>query len=105
MLFFLVGIRLCSVVFHFFKPIVCALISFSSWQLFRVCKELYNFVMLKRFFVPISLQEVEKDVKTRTKERLVPGGGGGAAKTLCSPFNQPELPEGRESLFHFSIVI
>lgn len=88
-------------------PIVYALISFSSWQLFHACKELHNFVKLKRFFVPISLQEVEKDVKTRTKERLAPGGGGGggAAKTLCSPFDQPELPEGRESLFHVSIVI
>jgi hypothetical protein len=34
------------------------------------------------------LQEVEKDVKARTK------GETGAAKTLCSPFDQPELPEG-----------
>ena len=34
------------------------------------------------------LQEVEKDVKTKTK------GETGAAKTLCSPFDQPELPEG-----------
>ena len=36
----------------------------------------------------IMLQEVEKDVKSRTK------GETGAAKTLCSPFDQPELPEG-----------
>jgi len=36
----------------------------------------------------IMLQEVEKDVKARTK------GETGAAKTLCSPFDQPELPEG-----------
>jgi hypothetical protein len=34
------------------------------------------------------LQEVEEDVKARTK------GETGAAKTLCSPFDQPELPEG-----------
>ncbi|KAG0497256.1 hypothetical protein HPP92_001947 [Vanilla planifolia] len=33
-------------------------------------------------------EEVEKDVKARTK------GENGAAKTLCSPFDQPELPEG-----------
>lgn len=33
-------------------------------------------------------QEVEKDVKTKTK------GETGAAKTLCSPFEQPELPKG-----------
>lgn len=33
-------------------------------------------------------EEVEKDVKTRTKGEL------GAAKTLCSPFDQPNLPEG-----------
>nr|CAB3462022.1 unnamed protein product [Digitaria exilis] len=33
-------------------------------------------------------EEVEKDVKTRTKGDL------GAAKTLCTPFDQPELPEG-----------
>ncbi|KAK6915323.1 Proline-tRNA ligase, class II, C-terminal [Dillenia turbinata] len=32
--------------------------------------------------------EVEKDVKTRTKGEM------GAAKTLCSPFDQLELPEG-----------
>ncbi|KAL5730976.1 proline--tRNA ligase [Ranunculus cassubicifolius] len=31
---------------------------------------------------------VEEDVKTRTK------GEAGAAKTLCTPFEQPELPEG-----------
>lgn len=34
------------------------------------------------------LQEVEKDVKARTKGEM------GAAKSLCSPFDQPELPEG-----------
>ncbi|KAK3182698.1 hypothetical protein Dsin_029984 [Dipteronia sinensis] len=33
-------------------------------------------------------EEVEKDVKERTK------GDTGAAKTLCTPFDQPELPEG-----------
>ncbi|GKC68181.1 proline--tRNA ligase, cytoplasmic, partial [Tanacetum coccineum] len=33
-------------------------------------------------------EEVEKDVKAKTK------GEVGAAKTLCSPFDQPELPEG-----------
>nr|KAJ0184721.1 hypothetical protein LSAT_V11C900493460 [Lactuca sativa] len=33
-------------------------------------------------------EEVEKDVKTKTK------GETGAAKTLCSPFEQPELPKG-----------
>lgn len=33
-------------------------------------------------------EEVEKDVKARTK------GDMGAAKTLCCPFDQPELPEG-----------
>ncbi|XP_066350975.1 proline--tRNA ligase, cytoplasmic [Miscanthus floridulus] len=33
-------------------------------------------------------EEVEKDVKAQTKGEL------GAAKTLCTPFEQPELPEG-----------
>uniref|UniRef100_A0A0E0FBT3 proline--tRNA ligase n=1 Tax=Oryza meridionalis TaxID=40149 RepID=A0A0E0FBT3_9ORYZ len=33
-------------------------------------------------------EEVEKDVKARTKGDL------GAAKTLCTPFEQPDLPEG-----------
>ncbi|KAF3447399.1 hypothetical protein FNV43_RR12585 [Rhamnella rubrinervis] len=33
-------------------------------------------------------EEVEKDVKARTKGEM------GACKTLCSPFDQPELPEG-----------
>ncbi|GLT71961.1 hypothetical protein SLA2020_439410 [Shorea laevis] len=33
-------------------------------------------------------EEVERDVKARTK------GEVGAAKSLCSPFDQPELPEG-----------
>ncbi|CAB4290626.1 unnamed protein product [Prunus armeniaca] len=32
--------------------------------------------------------EVEEDVKKRTK------GETGAAKSLCTPFEQPELPEG-----------
>ncbi|XP_026442088.1 proline--tRNA ligase, cytoplasmic-like [Papaver somniferum] len=33
-------------------------------------------------------EEVERDVKERTK------GETGACKTLCTPFDQPELPEG-----------
>ncbi|GAB4843682.1 hypothetical protein Ancab_013646 [Ancistrocladus abbreviatus] len=33
-------------------------------------------------------EEVEKDVKARTKGEM------GAAKTLCSPFDQPEMEEG-----------
>lgn len=33
-------------------------------------------------------EEVEKDVKARTKGEL------GAAKTLCTPFDQPDLPSG-----------
>ncbi|KAJ4825562.1 hypothetical protein Tsubulata_006496 [Turnera subulata] len=33
-------------------------------------------------------EEVEKDVKERTKGEM------GAAKSLCTPFEQPELPEG-----------
>ncbi|CAF2060035.1 unnamed protein product [Brassica oleracea] len=46
-------------------------------------------------------EEVERDVKARTK------GETGAAKTLCSPFEQPELPEEllegekMRSPFHF----
>ncbi|KAL5995683.1 hypothetical protein ACLOJK_025751 [Asimina triloba] len=36
-------------------------------------------------------EEVEKDVKARTK------GEAGAAKTLCTPFDQPELPEGERA--------
>ncbi|MBA0656180.1 hypothetical protein Goklo_008564, partial [Gossypium klotzschianum] len=32
-------------------------------------------------------EEVEKDVKARTKGEM------GAAKSLCTPFEQPELPE------------
>ncbi|KAK9088071.1 hypothetical protein Syun_030465 [Stephania yunnanensis] len=39
-------------------------------------------------------EEVEKDVKTRTK------GDMGAAKTLCTPFEQPELPEGILPLYY-----
>lgn len=34
------------------------------------------------------VQEVEKDVKTRTKGEM------GAAKTLCSPLDQPDIPSG-----------
>lgn len=33
------------------------------------------------------------DVKRRTKDEI------GAAKTLCSPFDQPEIPEGRSHVF------
>ncbi|CAN1309611.1 Proline--tRNA ligase, cytoplasmic [Linum perenne] len=33
-------------------------------------------------------EEVEKDVKERTRGEM------GAAKTLCSPFDQPEVPDG-----------
>ncbi|KAE8723235.1 Class II aaRS and biotin synthetases superfamily protein isoform 2 [Hibiscus syriacus] len=33
-------------------------------------------------------EDVEKDVKARTKGEM------GAAKSLCTPFEQPELPEG-----------
>ncbi|KAI3900464.1 hypothetical protein MKW92_010631 [Papaver armeniacum] len=33
-------------------------------------------------------EEVERDVKARTKGEM------GACKTLCTPFDQPELPEG-----------
>ncbi|XP_050238751.1 proline--tRNA ligase, cytoplasmic-like [Mercurialis annua] len=33
-------------------------------------------------------EEVEEDVKRRTKDEI------GAAKSLCTPFDQPELPEG-----------
>ncbi|KAM7252696.1 hypothetical protein ACFE04_008205 [Oxalis oulophora] len=33
-------------------------------------------------------EEVERDVKNRTKGEM------GAAKSLCTPFDQPELPEG-----------
>ncbi|PPD67968.1 hypothetical protein GOBAR_DD35154 [Gossypium barbadense] len=32
--------------------------------------------------------EVEKDLKARTRGEM------GAAKSLCTPFEQPELPEG-----------
>ncbi|CAO2206287.1 unnamed protein product [Urochloa humidicola] len=35
-------------------------------------------------------EKVEKDVKVRTRGE----GELGAAKTLCTPFDQPELPEG-----------
>ncbi|GKA78300.1 proline--tRNA ligase, cytoplasmic-like protein isoform X1, partial [Tanacetum coccineum] len=48
-------------------------------------------------------EEVEKDVKAKTK------GEVGAAKTLCSPFDQPEMPEGGEGggdlYFILSILI
>ncbi|CAH8361733.1 unnamed protein product [Eruca vesicaria subsp. sativa] len=37
-------------------------------------------------------KEVEKDVKARTTTI----GETGAARTLCSPFEQPELPEGKK---------
>ncbi|BBG92980.1 Class II aaRS and biotin synthetases superfamily protein, partial [Prunus dulcis] len=36
----------------------------------------------------LALGEVEEDVKKRTKGEI------GAAKSLCTPFEQPELPEG-----------
>lgn len=39
------------------------------------------------------------DVKRRTKDEV------GAAKTLCSPFDQPEIPEGRsQSLLNFDFL-
>ncbi|XP_019168605.1 PREDICTED: proline--tRNA ligase, cytoplasmic-like isoform X1 [Ipomoea nil] len=41
-------------------------------------------------------EDVEKDVKTRTKGEM------GAAKTLCSPFDQPELLEGTASYSHIT---
>lgn len=41
------------------------------------------------------LQEVEKDVKARTKGEM------GAAKTLCTPFVQPELPEGTSDILYY----
>lgn len=40
-------------------------------------------------FLLLHSQEVEEQVKERTKADL-----SGAAKTLCMPFEQPELPEG-----------
>ncbi|KAG5514068.1 hypothetical protein RHGRI_035466 [Rhododendron griersonianum] len=43
-------------------------------------------------------EEVEKDVKARTKGEI------GAAKTLCSPFEQPALVEGKHLLFLVMIV-
>ena len=36
-----------------------------------------------------TVQDVEEDVKKRSSE-----GEGGSAKTLCMPFEQPDLPEG-----------
>ncbi|GAA0184887.1 aminoacyl-tRNA synthetase [Lithospermum erythrorhizon] len=43
----------------------------------------------KMIFAPwCDEEEVERDVKARTK------GETGAAKTLCSPFEQPDMPEG-----------
>lgn len=39
------------------------------------------------------------DVKRRTKDEV------GAAKTLCSPFDQPEIPEGRsQTLLNFDFL-
>ncbi|KAL3616061.1 hypothetical protein CASFOL_040355 [Castilleja foliolosa] len=38
-------------------------------------------------------EEVEKDVKARTKGEM------GAAKSLCSPFDQPAIPEGTYVVF------
>lgn len=46
----------------------------------------------------IILQEVEEDVKTRTK------GDSGACKTLCMPFEQPDLPEGKHACFSLSVT-
>jgi aminoglycoside N3'-acetyltransferase len=37
-------------------------------------------------------------VKARTK------GEVGAAKSLCSPFDQLELPEGRTFMFHARVI-
>ncbi|XP_052483367.1 structural maintenance of chromosomes protein 4-like isoform X1 [Gossypium raimondii] len=39
-------------------------------------------------------KEVEKDVKARTRGEM------GAAKSLCTPFEQPELSEARVSKQH-----
>lgn len=50
-------------------------------------------------FWSIMLQEVEADVKARTKGEM------GAAKTLCSPFDQPELPEGIILLVHIWMLL
>ena len=36
-----------------------------------------------------AMQDVEEDVKKRSSE-----GEGGSAKTLCMPFEQPDLPKG-----------
>ncbi|KAI8522495.1 hypothetical protein RHMOL_Rhmol13G0001600 [Rhododendron molle] len=44
-------------------------------------------------------EEVEKDVKARTKGEI------GAAKTLCSPFEQPALDEGKHLLFLVHCVL
>ena len=41
---------------------------------------------------------MEKDVKARTKGEM------GAAKSLCSPFDQPELPEGTVFIFHVRVI-
>lgn len=38
-------------------------------------------------------------MKARTKGEI------GAAKTLCSPFEQPALEEGKQSLFLFKILL
>ena len=59
-----------------------------------------QFCILKSFCALI-LQEVEKDVKAKTKGEM------GAAKTLCSPFDQPELPEGSISVScqHYELII
>jgi len=56
-------------------------IAHLSYEVLRMCI-MYN------SFLSVMLQEVEADVKARTKGEM------GAAKTLCSPFDQPELPEG-----------
>lgn len=53
------------------------------------------FVICSRILPIYVVQEVEKDVKARTKGEL------GAAKTLCTPFDQPRLPEGIVSSYSF----
>lgn len=67
----------------------------------RGCKQYFNLLFPSLFFFVLFinlfehglfvvqfLKEVEKYVKARTKGEM------GAAKSLCSPFDQPELPEG-----------
>lgn len=73
----------------------------SNWFVYEISKYKYQYdVFVSTFclFFHMLVQEVEKDVKARTKGEM------GAAKTLCSPLDQPDIPSGIVVVFGISTV-